>query len=157
MSNVLLATFCIFKREIYALLTWIMMCRKLRVICAIFGLKFASVLCFYAFPSLYHSSPLFPLSPLHNAGHRVLTARALTRILCLFIHRPQKLHSGWVLWYCVAPSLWLCVASALWRHTCLAHNFHKLQIVCGEKIKTKASVILELIQKQFPKFASIGI
>ena len=39
MSNVLLVTFCIFKRGIYTLWTWIMMCRKLRVICAIFWSK----------------------------------------------------------------------------------------------------------------------
>ena len=51
MSN-LLFTFCLSKSRIYALWTWITMFRELRVTCAIFGLKFASVLCFYAFPSL---------------------------------------------------------------------------------------------------------
>ena len=51
-SDVLLSMLCISKRGIYALLTSTMMCRELCIICAIFCLKYASVLCFYAFPSL---------------------------------------------------------------------------------------------------------
>ena len=37
---------------IYAVLTWIVLCRELRGFCAIFWPKFASVLSFYALPSL---------------------------------------------------------------------------------------------------------